>query len=139
MKLEHSFQFDRVHRLGRKTPNPSRPRPIVAKFVHYKDWETVRKSSKVLKGTHFGVSEQFPREIVERRKLLWPNFSEAKRQGLRASLVIDKLFIAGKRWYPDGERHGGHEGHNAPNTHNAPTANPNKRARNHSSPRGKHS
>ena len=42
MKLEHSFQFDRVHRLGRKTPNPSRPRPIVAKFVHYKDRETVR-------------------------------------------------------------------------------------------------
>ena len=137
MKLEHYFQFDRVHRLSRKTPNPSRPRPIVAKFVHYRDRETVRKFSKVLKATHFGVSEQFPFEIVERR--LWPKFSEAKRQGLRASLDFDKLFIEGKRWYPDSERHGGHGGHNAPNTHNAPTANPNKRARNHSSPRGQHS
>ena len=101
MKLEHSSQFDRIHRLSRKTPNPSTPRPIVANFVHYKDRETVRKRSKVLKGTHFGVSEQFPREIVERRKFLWSKFSEAKRQELRASLVIDKLLIEGKRWYPD--------------------------------------
>ena len=32
MKNEHTFQFDCVHRFGKKTTNSDRPRPIVDKL-----------------------------------------------------------------------------------------------------------
>ncbi|XP_041376613.1 uncharacterized protein LOC121389063 [Gigantopelta aegis] len=129
MKIESSINFDRVHRLGRKSTNSTRPRPIVAKFERYKDRENVRRSSKVLKGTNFGVSEQFPYEIVQRRKELWPKYKEAQRRGLRASLVVDKRFIDGKRWFSDSAPL---DGPNDAHPYSPPNENPNKRARNFS-------
>ncbi|KAL0194887.1 hypothetical protein M9458_008459, partial [Cirrhinus mrigala] len=55
--------FERVHRLGAKKPGTPRPRPIVAKFGYFKQKEQ-------LKGTDFSVNDQFPKEILERRKVL---------------------------------------------------------------------
>ena len=57
-----------MHRIGLKvdTPvwgHPAKPRVIVAKFTYFKDRERVRKLAKRLKGTNFGVQEQFPEEI----------------------------------------------------------------------------
>jgi len=55
-------------------------KPIVCRFKNFKDREVVRKAAQELKGTRYGVSEQFPKEINDRRKLLWPCFQEARRQ-----------------------------------------------------------
>ena len=44
--------------------------PIVCRFKNFKDREVVRKAARELKGTRYGVSEQFPKEINDRRKLL---------------------------------------------------------------------
>ena len=57
-----------AHRIG--TFNRGNTRPIVAKFTYYPDREKVRKAAKNLKGTEFGISEQYPREIMEKRKQL---------------------------------------------------------------------
>lgn len=72
---------------------PGKDRPIVAKFVLFKDREKVRKAAQsTLRNKPYGVNEQFPREINERRKQLYPHFKTAKQQGKRASsMVIDKL------------------------------------------------
>ena len=129
MKIESPINFDRVHRHGRKSSNPTRPRPIVAKFERFKKRETVRRSSKVLKGTNFGVSEQFPHEIVQRRKELWPKYKEAQRRGIRTSLVVDKLFIDGKRWFPGSASR---DSTNNVYPSSPSNGNPNKRARNFS-------
>ncbi len=54
--------------MGAKKPGAPRPRPIVAKFGYFKQKEQVKSRGRELKGTDFGVNDQFPKEILERRK-----------------------------------------------------------------------
>ena len=53
-----TIRLDRAHRIGKRQPNKTRP--IVIKFNFHQDKENVRKQAKQLKGTNFGISEQFP-------------------------------------------------------------------------------
>lgn len=55
-------------KMGRRIAN--KPRPIVAKFNFFTDREEIRRRSRKLKGTPFGISEQFPQEIRDRRREL---------------------------------------------------------------------
>lgn len=96
MKITADIQFDRVHRLGRMPINSelSKPRKIVARFTKFKDREMIRlEAPKVLKGTPYGVYEQFPIQIEERRRSLYPVLKEAKRRGDRVKLVRDRLYV----------------------------------------------
>lgn len=75
-------------------PLPTRPRTIVARFTLFKDREMVhRKSFSTLKGTPYGVFEQFPAEIEARRRLLYPKMKAARLAKRRVRLVRDRLFI----------------------------------------------
>jgi hypothetical protein len=86
MEITDNMEFHRVHRMGRK--NGHKHRPIIAKFVLHKDKERVRRAAPgTLRGKPYGVNEQFPKEINERRKQLYPQYKAAKRQGKRASLI----------------------------------------------------
>lgn len=94
-----NISFERVHRIRIKNPASQRGpniRPIVAKFTFFKDRERVRKSGKLLKGTNFGIQEQFPYEIEQRRKSLYPALRAARRNRQRATLVKDKLYVDGQ-------------------------------------------
>ena len=96
------FQLERVHRMGvnysgaTSSGARSRPRNIVAKFLYYKDRETVRRARMNLKGTGYYVNEQFPKEIADRRKELLPKFHQAKREGKNAWISYDTLYIDGR-------------------------------------------
>lgn len=93
------ISVERVHRIRQKPPKPGqavRPRIIVAKFTFFKDRERVRKSGKMLKGTNYGIQEQFPSEIETRRKPLYPLLRQARREDKKAVLVKDRLFVEGK-------------------------------------------
>ena len=46
-----------------------------------------------LKDTDFGISQQFPKEIMDMRKKLVPIRKEARRTGQDAYIVVDKLYI----------------------------------------------
>ena len=87
-----NVEIMRCHRLGDYKPN--KHRPIVAKFLKHKQKEHIRKSSSTLKSTTFGVSDQYPAEIIKRRQLLMPIFKDCKKQKgpHSASLVVDKLY-----------------------------------------------
>jgi len=102
MQIEQDMAFHRVHRMGNQVQGKNRP--IIAKFVLHKDRELVRKNApKTLKNTNYGVNEQFPREINERRKLLYPHYKAAKRQGKKAVMNADKLYIEGSLFTPEHE------------------------------------
>ncbi len=58
-----NITFHRVHHLGKHTDNG--PRPIMAKFEHLKQKELVKSKGKEMKGTTFGLNDQYPREINE--------------------------------------------------------------------------
>ena len=54
-----------------------------------------------LKNTHFGIHEQFPKSVEDKRKKLYPVLKEAKRNGKNAVLVRDKLFINGSQYHAE--------------------------------------
>jgi ribA/ribD-fused uncharacterized protein len=96
----------RCHRLG---PPPStssslgpqtRPRTVIVKFHWFADRQAVWQARTKLKRTGVFLSEDFPKEIVERRKTLTPVMYAAKDKNLEAYLVVDKLHIK----FPDGHK-----------------------------------
>lgn len=87
------ISFHRVHRLGGKRPDSSRPRPIVAKFANFKQKEQVKSRGRELRGTDFSVNDQFPKEILERRKVLFSIRRKFIDKGSRAVIAVDKLFV----------------------------------------------
>lgn len=94
----NSITFHRVHRIGQKntTTGNNRPRPIVAKFEHYKQKQHVLQQGKQLKGTNYGLNEQYPKEIMQRRSKLHPVRKEMARLGHKTVLVVDRLYINGQ-------------------------------------------
>ena len=99
LEIDDNVEFERVHRMGsaRNQEGNRKVRPIVAKFSSHKMKERVKFAAKKLQGTQIGISEQFPKEISERRKQLWPLFKAAKVEGRNAKLVVDKLFVDGQQ------------------------------------------
>lgn len=83
-----------VHRIGKRAFGKNRP--IIARFIYHNDWQLVKDSAHRLRGTHFGINEQFPAAVEDRRKLLYPIMKHKRRSGHRVKLVRDKLFIDGQ-------------------------------------------
>ena len=91
-----NITFHRVHRLGHKHTNSTRPRPIIVKFEHYKHKELVQRQGRQLKGTNYGLNDQYPPEINNRRKQLFPIRKLKIQEGKRAVISVDKLYIDGQ-------------------------------------------
>ena len=92
------IEFPRVHRIGSFNQQASKPRQIIARFLRYPD-ERVMSNAMILKGKHFGISADLPKEIVDRRKKLLPKLFAAKKAGKAAYFrraEPDKLFIDGR-------------------------------------------
>ena len=90
-------KIDRSHRIGKpRMGQTTKPRPIVAKFNYFQDKEYILRNARKLKGTNIGVSEQFPEEIIEIRKKLYPELKKARDEGKKAKLAYNKLIIEGQ-------------------------------------------
>lgn len=92
--LVNKMVFERVHRMGPKVHGSNRK--IVAKFTLFKERELVRKQWKTLENTPYYVHEQFPKEVVAKRRHLLPKMKEAKKSGKNAWIAYDTLYIDGK-------------------------------------------
>ena len=88
------ISIERAHRLGKRNANGQKPRPIIAKFSFHKNKELILSNARSLAGTVFGISQDFPREIVEIRRSLVRVLKDAKKEGR------DKLYINGQRYTP---------------------------------------
>ena len=94
---KRNMEFQRVHGIGKSVPG--KPRPILARFLRYQDCETVLRAGFELKGTEYMILQDFPQEIIERRRKQMPKLKEAKKRGQKVSFSKsepDKLFIDGK-------------------------------------------
>ncbi|KAH3689494.1 hypothetical protein DPMN_191818 [Dreissena polymorpha] len=67
-------------------PIHGKVRNTVAKFTFFKDREMVRKRWKELDGTAYRVFEQFPPEVMSKRRQLVVKMKEAMRLGKRYAL-----------------------------------------------------
>ena len=86
MKIDATVILVRVHRL-KKPQNPSvtyigknanKPRPIIAKFLDYRQRELVRKARFELRSP-YGVNEDLPREVRDAQTALRGQLEEAKQ------------------------------------------------------------
>ena len=96
----NQIQIERAHRMGPlKSGNENgarQARKIVCKFTLFKERELVRKAKKNLYGTSYYIHEQFPQEIIAKRKKLVPKMKDAIKNGNKAWLVYDTLYVNGK-------------------------------------------
>ena len=81
--LEMPFIMQRVHRLGRKRQAKKgeqlKPRAIIACFRDSDDVETIIEGAQQLAELGKSVSRDYPYEINEARKALWPKYKELKK------------------------------------------------------------
>ena len=76
-----------MHPLGK-------PRPIIAKLSFFKDKGHIFQHVKNIDpNVKIGVADDFPKEIEDMRKKLFPVLKKAKQQNKRASFNVDKLII----------------------------------------------
>ena len=94
---KRNMEFQREHRFGKSVRG--KRRPILARFLRYQDHETVLRARFELKGTEYVILQDFPQEIMKRRRKQMPKLKEAKKRGQKVSFSKsepDKLFIDGK-------------------------------------------
>jgi ribA/ribD-fused uncharacterized protein len=99
------IDIDRAHRVGPYVKNGETPRPILVKFVLFKDRERVWEARRNLKNTDIWLAEDFPAEIEGNRKILYPflraalSFKKDESYHIKqASLILDKLMINNKSY-----------------------------------------
>lgn len=95
-----NLTFDRVHRVGYQKANKTRP--IVAKFHYYKEREVIRtksfEKSEQLKQQNLRVGAQWPQQVRDARKTLYPIMLREKQKGNNVKFVRDKLFVNGQEY-----------------------------------------
>jgi hypothetical protein len=92
-----SMKFEKVHRIGNPVTarRNGRPRPMVVTFASFTDREKVRLAGTILNKsqTEFKIYEHFPREVEEKRKILYPIARRHGEKGAKVSLIRDQLFV----------------------------------------------
>ena len=88
--------IERAHRLGRFNRLRG-PRPIIVAFMFFSDTEDIISMARSLRGTPISISRDYPNEITNARKSLWPQFkSERANPSNRVSMVYPaKLLVNG--------------------------------------------
>ncbi|XP_049528225.1 uncharacterized protein LOC125947472 [Dermacentor silvarum] len=71
-----NVSIERAHRLGRH--NPNKKRPIMVKFLSFKEKQAVLSSARKLKGSDISISEDFSESVRKKRKRLW-DYAKANR------------------------------------------------------------
>ena len=89
-KESRDIMIARCHRIGKRQAT-NQPRPIIARFVLDKEKDKIWKRKSLLKTTPYIILEDFPMEVINRRKLMYPLFQEAKKRDKYAKLVVDKV------------------------------------------------
>ncbi|PZC72845.1 hypothetical protein B5X24_HaOG210520 [Helicoverpa armigera] len=88
----------KIHRIGIKTEN--KIRPVVITFANYWKRIEVLKTKRHLKQIY--VTEDFPKDVLEKRRELKPKLIEERAKGKTAYLKYDQLII--KDGYPSKEK-----------------------------------
>lgn len=95
-------EIQRVHRLSSKKTDANKGvRPIIARFLRYKDCKRILSLGHRLKDTEYRMYQDLPYGLVERRRKLMDVFKAARKNKIPASFSKsqpDKLYIRGKLW-----------------------------------------
>lgn len=98
--VDYKIEFGNVHRFKTRGGD-NRRAPIVARFLYHVDLEHVLRIANRLKGTQYGIREQFPQEIENRRKPLYPIMRRARQERRQVTLARDRLYIDNELYVPN--------------------------------------
>ena len=83
----------RAHRVGPYSAR--RTRPILVKFFHYKDRETVwTMKQEITQQSHINIYEDWPKELLARRRILFPIFHAARLEKNQTGNPKNKVTMA---------------------------------------------
>ena len=99
LEIDDLLEFANVHRFGKEYNG--RPGPIIAKFLYQRDLDLVLKNARKLRGKPFHINRQFPDEIEQACRSLYPLMKELRQKGDRVKLVRDTLFVNGEPYQPE--------------------------------------
>ena len=94
-----TVEIQRVHCSGKGKDGG--PRPILARFLRYKDVQNIFSLGHRLKDTDYQMFRDYPVEIVKRHKEQMKTFKEARKNGIPETFSQsqpDKLYIRGRLW-----------------------------------------
>ena len=98
LDIDPYLELGNVHRFGKSYPG--RPRPIVAKFIYQRELDYVLSAARNLAGKPFRINRQFPPEVEQARRSLYPVMKELRDKGERVKLVRDILYVNGEPYEP---------------------------------------
>lgn len=95
-----AIRFSEIHRIGRAKAGKN-SRPIVAKVSEPRMKKSLMVRARELRtksagNTNYSITDQFPPEILRRRRLLYPVMKKARQENKKVRLFVDKLYIDGK-------------------------------------------
>lgn len=101
LNIEYSPTISRAHRLGRYDRNSTRP--IIVCFVDSCDTEYIISVANRLKGTDYHINRDFPQEITNARRTLWPIYKDLRKNypNSKISIVYPAKIIKDGSVYAD--------------------------------------
>ncbi|KAK6169278.1 hypothetical protein SNE40_020359 [Patella caerulea] len=92
---DSSVSIDRVYRIGKNVLNSNRPRPIKVSFHRLRTRDLIlNKARQLLKGSTFGIAEDYSDHVRAIRKALIPKLKEAKKNSANSVVLkFDKLIV----------------------------------------------
>lgn len=81
--------IDFIRRMGKKHQNKTRP--IIMGLTSQRKKIAILANTRNLKSTNIGISEDFPKDVLETRKNLMPILKKKKEEGKRVVLKYDKI------------------------------------------------
>ncbi|XP_013180641.1 PREDICTED: uncharacterized protein LOC106127160 [Papilio xuthus] len=83
--------INKIHRIGKKLREGNKPRPILCSFTSNWKKNEIIKNKKKLKNIY--VNEDYPKEVLEKRKALQVELIEERNKGKIAYIKYDKLIV----------------------------------------------
>ncbi|CAG4955324.1 unnamed protein product [Parnassius apollo] len=88
--IEH-YEINKIYRLGTKNREINKPRPVLCSFISNRKKNEIIKNKKNL--NKINISEDYFKEVLEKRKTLQTKPAEERKKGNFAYLKYDKLIV----------------------------------------------
>lgn len=89
------YEINKVHRIGKMENKSGKPRPVVVALTNTWKRNEILKNKK--KSDRIYITEDFPKEVLEKRRSLLPQLHEERSKGKFAYLSYDKLIVKERR------------------------------------------
>lgn len=84
-------EINKIHRLGERKMDSSKPRPVLCSFISNWKKNEIMRNKKKLKAIY--ITEDYSKEVLEKRKELQEKLKEEREKGNTAYLKYDKLIV----------------------------------------------